>query len=63
MSLLLAYFDPTAGSLLLQALLGGFGGFVVFGRYLWIQLFGNRTYPEILAQSQQMSIPIQNRSM
>lgn len=62
LSQLLAYFDPSAGSLLLQALLGGFGGIVVIGRYLWMQLFGNQTYPEILAQSQAVSIPAQNRS-
>ncbi|HEV3304027.1 MAG TPA: hypothetical protein VG055_30530 [Planctomycetaceae bacterium] len=42
MSPLLAYFDPSAGSLLLQALVGGFGGLVVVGRYLWLQLFRNK---------------------
>jgi hypothetical protein len=42
MSPLLAYFDPSSGSLLLQALVGGFGGLVVVGRYLWLQLFGNK---------------------
>jgi hypothetical protein len=35
---LLAYFDPSAGSLLLQALVGGFGGIVVLGRYLWMHV-------------------------
>ncbi|MEK6257605.1 MAG: hypothetical protein AABP62_03210 [Planctomycetota bacterium] len=41
---LLAYFDPSTGSLLLQALVGGFGGVVVLGRYLWMQIIrGNRT--------------------
>jgi hypothetical protein len=30
----LAYFDPGAGSLLLQALVGGAAGLMVFGRYL-----------------------------
>jgi len=49
MTPLLAYFDPSAGSLLLQALVGGFGGLVVLGRYLWLQLFGNkRTDPRSL---------------
>jgi hypothetical protein len=49
MNPLLAYFDPSAGSLLLQALVGGFGGLVVLGRYLWLQLFGNkRTAPRSL---------------
>jgi hypothetical protein len=32
---LLAYVDPGVGSLLLQALVGGSAGMVVFGRYLW----------------------------
>jgi hypothetical protein len=40
MNPLLAYFDPSAGSLLLQALVGGFGGLVVVGRFLWMQFFG-----------------------
>jgi hypothetical protein len=35
MSPLLAYFDPGAGSLLIQALLGGTAGLIVFGKYLW----------------------------
>jgi hypothetical protein len=34
MAPLLAYFDPGAGSLLMQALLGGIGGVVVLVRYL-----------------------------
>jgi hypothetical protein len=42
MSLLLAYFDPSAGSLLLQALVGGFGGLIVLGRYLWTQFLGSK---------------------
>jgi hypothetical protein len=42
MSPLLAYFDPSAGSLLLQALVGGFGGLIVVGRYLWMQFLGNK---------------------
>jgi hypothetical protein len=40
MNALLAYFDPGAGSLLLQALVGGFGGIVVLGRYLWMHFTG-----------------------
>jgi hypothetical protein len=32
---LLAYLDPGAGSLLLQALVGGGAGLVVFGKYMW----------------------------
>jgi hypothetical protein len=35
MSLLLCYFDPGSGSMLLQALLGGGAGLVVFVKYLW----------------------------
>lgn len=31
----LAYFDPGAGSLLMQALVGGAAGLLVFGRYIW----------------------------
>lgn len=42
MSPLLAYFDPSAGSLLLQVLVGGFGGLIVFGRYLWTHFRGNK---------------------
>jgi len=42
MNVLLAYFDPSAGSLLLQALVGGTSGIVVVGRYLWIQFLGHR---------------------
>ncbi len=41
MNVMLAYFDPSAGSLLLQALVGGFGGIMVVGRYLWMQLRGH----------------------
>jgi hypothetical protein len=34
--LVLAYFDPGSGSLVLQTLVGGTAGFVVFGKYLWV---------------------------
>lgn len=30
-----AYFDPSAGSLVLQAILGGASGLIVLVRYLW----------------------------
>jgi hypothetical protein len=33
----IAYFDPTAGSLLLQAIVGGIGGLGVVIKFLWIQ--------------------------
>lgn len=32
---LLGYFDPGAGSLVLQAIVGGAAGLLVFARYLW----------------------------
>lgn len=35
---LLAYFDPGPGSLLLQAIIGGSAGAMVFGRYLFSQM-------------------------
>jgi hypothetical protein len=35
MSVLLAYFDPGSGSLILQMLVGGSAGLFVFARYLW----------------------------
>jgi hypothetical protein len=35
MELQFAYFDPGSGSLLMQALVGGIAGLVVFARYLW----------------------------
>lgn len=35
-SLLLAYFDPGSGSLVLQSLVGGAAGLLVFGKYLWV---------------------------
>jgi len=31
----LAYFDPGSGSLLVQALVGGTAGLLVFAKYLW----------------------------
>lgn len=31
----LAYFDPGSGSLVLQTLVGGTAGLLVFGKYLW----------------------------
>lgn len=36
----LAYFDPGSASLLMQALVGGGAGLIVFGRYLWMSLTG-----------------------
>jgi hypothetical protein len=35
MSVILGYFDPGSGSLLLQAIVGGTAGLLVFARYLW----------------------------
>lgn len=33
--LVLGYFDPGSGSLLLQVIVGGSAGLLVFARYLW----------------------------
>ena len=35
MNLLLAYFDPGSGSMLVQAIAGGAAGLLVFGKYVW----------------------------
>lgn len=32
---LVAYFDPGSGSLVLQAIVGGGAGLLVFAKYLW----------------------------
>jgi hypothetical protein len=32
---LIAYFDPGSGSMLMQAIVGGTAGLIVFARYLW----------------------------
>ncbi|HET6426650.1 MAG TPA: hypothetical protein VFG20_23360 [Planctomycetaceae bacterium] len=40
--MLLAYFDPGSASLLMQALVGGGAGLVVFGRYLWATCLGRK---------------------
>ena len=45
MSFFLAYFDPSAGSILVQALVGGAGGFIVFGRYICLKLMGKSAKP------------------
>lgn len=62
MNLIIAYFDPSAGSLVLQALVGGFGGIVVVGRYLWMQLVNSNPAPVALSQSQEIQIPVSNRA-
>jgi hypothetical protein len=61
MNSVLAYFDPSAGSLLLQALVGGFGGIAVFGRYLWIQFLGSSPTAGALTRSQEIKVPASNR--
>ena len=38
MSLVLGYFDPGSGSLVLQSIIGGTAGLMVFGNYLWALL-------------------------
>jgi len=42
MSLLFGYFDPGTGSLLLQLILGGTAGLLVFAKYLWERMPGIR---------------------
>lgn len=37
MTPIFGYLDPGSGSLILQAMVGGFSGIVVLGRYLWTQ--------------------------
>lgn len=49
--LTLAYFDPGSASLLMQALVGGSAGLIVFGRYLWMSLLGHRLAPNSVATS------------
>lgn len=43
---LLAYIDPGVGSLLLQALVGGGAGLMVFGRYVWRSLLTSHSARE-----------------
>jgi hypothetical protein len=42
MSPILGYFDPGSGSLLLQAILGGAAGLLVFAKYLWDRIVRSR---------------------
>jgi hypothetical protein len=46
MSSLLAYFDPGSGSLVMQALVGGTAGLIVFGKYLWNSAFSKPDKPQ-----------------
>jgi hypothetical protein len=62
MNLNIAYFDPTAGSLLLQALVGGFGGIVVAGRFFWMHLLGKNSADSTLTRSKELSVPVINVS-
>ena len=50
-----AYLDPGSGSLILQALVGGFSGMVVLGRYLWICLLYTSPSPRDLSTSRMPS--------
>lgn len=59
MNFVMAYFDPSAGSLLLQALVGGFGGIMVVGRYLWMQFRGHGPVRAMLSQSQDGQVSTQ----
>ena len=44
--MLFAYLDAGSGSLILQAVLGGIAGIVVFGRAWKARLFGDKTSSE-----------------
>lgn len=46
MSSLLAYFDPGPGSLVMQVLVGGTAGLIVFGKYLWNSAFSKPDRPQ-----------------
>jgi hypothetical protein len=45
MDVVLAYFDPGSGSLLLQMVLGGSAGLLVFAKYLWDRALLRRRKP------------------
>lgn len=51
---LLAYFDPGSGSLVLQAVVGGAAGLMVFAKYLWMtaapKLFRGQKRPGTIDQ-------------
>jgi hypothetical protein len=49
MIVILAYFDPGAGSLLVQALAGGTAGLLVFGKYVWDAVSAKRRKAKGLA--------------
>lgn len=57
MTMIFAYFDPGSGSLILQALVGGFSGFVVLGRYLWTQCMAHKVTQPSLKLSTEMPVP------
>lgn len=46
MSSFLAYFDPGPGSLVMQVLVGGTAGLIVFGKYLWNSAFSKPDHPQ-----------------
>jgi hypothetical protein len=57
MSVLFAYFDPGPGSLLVQALVGGTAGLIVFGKYLWNSAKGNlRTHNRLVPRMDETGI-------
>ena len=51
MNPIIAYLDPGSGSLILQALVGGFSGLVVLGRFLWNQCTTRKTAPSVVPVS------------
>ena len=67
MSPIIAYFDPGPGSLVMQALVGGTAGLLVFGKYLWSSASArwrnsgrNDTSPELVSVSADSSGEIPN---
>lgn len=59
--LTLAYFDPGSASLLMQALVGGGAGLVVFGRYLWMTFTGSGT-PSVVGSTLTPTVPSAERA-
>ncbi len=61
--MLLAYFDPGSASLLMQALVGGGAGLIVFARYLWATWFGGQAQvsdtlkPTLASKTPKLTVP------
>jgi len=57
MNMIIAYLDPGTGSVILQALVGGFSGLLVLGRYLWIQFTGRKPVRPALSSAEMPTYP------